>query len=163
MNNFTPDVTQEADERSWNNRFSAYNKPLVDGADDLGVAGEKAFCEAMGLNYANMRPGGRTDGYQFVIGGKKIKVYTASKPGYSLLVKENKVTADLYVLCYHHQGNTWIAGWCDRDTVLKAPVEVPKRNGPYQIPAHKVQAIRMHSDPALLAYELGLGIEQETA
>lgn len=160
---FSADIIHEAEDRTWNNRFSQTNTPLVNNADQLGVAGEKHFCELLGVSYDVVRPDRRTANYQFIVNGRKVKVYTASQPGYGLLVKQGKVTADIYVLCYHKDNRTWVAGWTTQAAVLATPVVQAKRNAAYESLAHKVPIEMLCDDVRGLYLMLGTTTDPDTA
>lgn len=127
--------------RHKNNQFSRTNKPLTSDADQIGLAGELAFAELIGIDHkpASAAP---TRGYQFNLGpNKKIKVLTSRTPG-NLFVKEGKVLADVYVLAGVTGDpiaeNVYFVGWMHASGVRDAPVRTPTHKADYIQPAHAV-------------------------
>lgn len=135
------DPSEFAEKRHRQNVYSRTNTPLESEAERLGVAGELAFAELVGVDH-KVATSAPTRGYQFNLGPKtKIKVTTSRTPG-SLFVKEGKVNADVYVLAGVNgepdKDNVYFVGWCPASTVRAAEVVTPTRKGGYVQPAHKV-------------------------
>jgi hypothetical protein len=125
------------------NKFSSTNKPLDNEAEALGLAGELAMANLLRIVH-RPQSAAPTRGYQFNLGpNKRIKVVTSKNP-LSLLVKEGKVTADVYVLarCVGDPvaENVDFVGWASAKEVRSAPTLIPTSKGGYTQPAHKIPA-----------------------
>ena len=130
-----------AKKRHERNAYSRTNRPISGEAEKLGIAGELAFANLIGIDHtpASAAP---TRGYQFNLGpNKRIKVSTSRTPG-NLFVKEGKVTADVYVLAGvsgdADMENVWFVGWAHSGQVHDAPTITPTHKGGYVQPAHAI-------------------------
>lgn len=147
-----------AKKRHERNQFSRTNKPIESDADKLGVAGEMAFAELIGIDHTPTASA-PTRGYQFNLGPKtKIKVATSLTPG-NLLVKEGKVTADVYVLagCSGEpvKENVYFIGWAPASMVKAAEVRNMSKRSDYALPSHAIPRDKLVSMKGLL---LGLNV-----
>lgn len=97
------------------------HRPLSKDYDMVGIAGEQAFAEFMGVEWdTELRPQG-TNNINFTISGKTVNVATARHPKY-LLVEVGKAKADLYVLAMYREGRpAHLMGWATKADVLAAP------------------------------------------
>lgn len=134
-------ITNIADRRHSQNAYSRTNKPIESEAEALGIAGEMAFANLIGINHTP-KSSSPTRGYQFDLGNNKhIKITTSRTPG-NLFVKEGKVLADVYVLAGCDgdpvMENIYFVGWTHKGEILKAPVITPSGRGNYIQPAHKI-------------------------
>lgn len=115
-----PQLERHAEARHNLHEGKASHRPLSEGYELVGLAGEKAFCEWAGIELdLTLRPKGKRINYR--VKGKKIDVLTARKPNH-LLVEKGKVRADIYVLCAYrdHDGTARLLGWADKEMVQKA-------------------------------------------
>lgn len=136
------DPNEIADRRHKSNQFSRTNTPLTEEAEKIGLAGELALANLLGLNDHVPASQAPTRGYQFDLGpGKKFKILTSRTPG-NLFVKEGKVTADVYILAgitgEPVMENVYFVGWTHKKRVMSAETVTPTRKGEYVQPAHKV-------------------------
>lgn len=155
-------VQVEAMERAYRNRFSATNDPLVGKADQKNICAQRAVLDMLGQTH-DLIPQKKTRGWDFVIGGKKIKVMGAQEGG-NLLIKQRKTRgwyADIYILCWIIDGNAYVMRWCEGQAVIDAPVILAKKDGKYTSPAHQVQYSRMINSLGGLKVSLGLAYGQE--
>lgn len=143
-----------AQRRSERNAFSRTNKSLTNDAEQIGIAGEQALANLLGIEHtpASFAP---TKGYQFNLGpNKKIKILTSRTPG-NLFVKEGKIHADVYVLAGITgdavMENVYFVGWTHAGEVRKAPVTTPTRKGDYIQPAHTVHRDNLINMKGILA------------
>lgn len=155
------DPSELAQKRTSKNIYSRTNQPLENEAERLGVAGELAFAELIGIEH-RVSTTAPTRGYQFNLGPRtRIKVTTSRTPG-NLFVKEGKVTADVYVLAgvagEPEKENVFFVGWCPASTVRAAEVVTPTRKGGYIQPAHKVPKSQL-TDMRGLMHGLNLNAE----
>ena len=131
------EVIPHAATRQYRNRHSATNQGIVSDADVLGVLGEQAVCAFFGEDPDDrIQSAQHTDGWFLDIAGVKIKAFATKHPGH-IIVKEGKVTADVYVLAYVHPSTNWTTclGWAHRTDILAAPLQA-KSNGAYAIKSH---------------------------
>ena len=136
------DPNEIASNRHKTNQFSRTNRPLENEAERLGVAGELALANLLGLQDYKPASKAPTRGYQFDLGpGKHIKIVTSRTPG-NLFVKEGKVTADVYILAgvtgEPVMENVYFVGWTHKQRVMEAKTVTPTRKGDYVQPAHQV-------------------------
>lgn len=158
-----PSVQVEAMERSYRGRFSKTNEPLDAKADHKNICAQRAVLNMLGYKTYELIPQKKTRGWDFVIGGKKIKVMGA-KEGGNLLIKQRKSMgwyADIFILCWIVEGDAYVMRWCDATNVIAAPVIVAKSDGKYKVPTHQVLYQRMSNDLGMLKILLGLAYGQE--
>lgn len=156
------EVMAEAAERAYNGRFSETNDPLDAKADPKSICAQRVTLDLFGESY-QLIPRKRTHGWDFLIGGKKVKVMGA-KAGGNLLIKQRKKKgweADVYILCWIIDGDGIVMRWCLHDQVANAPVVVAKKDGRYTVPTHQVSYEKMSSNLRELRVLLGLDYGQE--
>jgi hypothetical protein len=85
------------------------HRPLSDGYEEVGLAGEAAFAAATGLEIdTEDRPGGDA-GRDFIL-PLTIDVKTARK-AFNLIVEVGHVNSDIYVLAEFKDGKAEMVGW----------------------------------------------------
>lgn len=115
-----PELVAHAEARHALHEGKRSHRPLSEGYELVGLAGEKAFCDWAGIKVdLTLRPRGKRINYR--INRKKIDVLTARKPNH-LLVEQGKVRADIYVLAAYrdHDGTARLLGWADKAMVREA-------------------------------------------
>lgn len=148
-------VDDIATERQRFNAYSVRNKPLSNTAEADGVAGELALAHLLGLATYKPPTKKRTPGYQICYKDCwKIKV-TTSRIAMNLLVKQEKVAADIYVLARIEQKsleeNVTFLGWASSKDVKEAQVKVMtrgkdgQRTTDYEVPSHVIPRAQLRS------------------
>lgn len=156
-----PDVKAEASIRSHNGRYSRTNTPLAADADAKNICAQLAVLHMLRQS-VDLMPTKKTQGWDFVINGRKVKVMGA-KEGGNLAIKERKTPrwADIYILCWIIKGEPHVIRWCKADQVQAATPTILKYDGPYKQPTHRVYFSSMSRDLLALRQELGLAARQE--
>lgn len=150
-------IEAHADEREKVHANSPTSRPLSDGYEKVGLAGERTFCAWAGIGIdLIVRPRG-TQSVNYTVEGKKINVFTARKPKH-LLVEKGKAKADIYVLCrYRDEDNKAIMlGWASKAEVLAAPV---LDTGGFGILSHSLPRGQLHPMDSLKPV---LGLSRQT-
>jgi hypothetical protein len=147
--------------RAHNGRYSRTNTPLVKDADHKNICAQMAVLKMLGQS-VELMPTKKTQGWDFVINGKKVKVMGAQEGG-NLCVKERKTPrwADIYILCWIINGEPHVMRWCRAEKVAAATPVVLKFDGPYRQPVHRVYVYEMWRDLRELKQALGLAPKQE--
>jgi hypothetical protein len=98
------------------------HRPLSRDYEKIGLAGEQAFADFMGVDWdRELRPAG-SNSINFRFAGGTVNVYTAKLPKF-LLVEVGKAKADYYVLAQYRGGlPAYFMGWASRSDVTAAPV-----------------------------------------
>ena len=128
------------------------SRPLSKDYEYIGLKGEAQFAEEFGLEIdETLRPGGDS-GTDFPTMFGRIDVKTARK-AYNLLVEEDKVNADIYVLAMYrdYTDNVTLLGWAFKEEVLDAP----KRDFGYGIINHYIPKDNLHPIESLKAIIVG--------
>jgi hypothetical protein len=99
------------------------HRPLSKNYESIGLAGEQAFAEFMGVDWdRELRPEG-SNSINFRFPGGTVNVYCANKPK-NLLVEVGKAKADYYVLAMYRDGmNAYLMGWATKSEVLAVSPE----------------------------------------
>jgi len=122
------------------------HRPLSQGYEDVGIAGEFAFGEFSGLwPDTELKPGG-DDGIDFTVAlAFTVDVKTARKP-YNLIHEEGKPFADIFVLAeYVECGKAKLLGWEWGEVLREAPV----RDFGYGVMNHYIPAGKLRSMASL--------------
>ena len=125
----------------------ASDRPLSDGEEEIGLAGEIAFARWAEVEPdLTLRPNGRCS-VNFRINGKQINVSTARTPT-DLRVERQKTKADIYVLyAYREQTRDARAiGWASKEEVQRAPI---RDAGGMGIKSHTIPPQLLHPMPEL--------------
>ena len=140
------DIRKIANEREKIHENHASSRPLSDDYEYVGLKGEEQFAKEFDLELdRELRPGG-DKGIDFITIVGRIDVKTARKP-YNLIVEEDKVKADIYVLAIYrdYDDDAVLLGWAFKDEVLNAPV----KDFGYGIMNHYISRKELHPIEAL--------------
>lgn len=136
---------------------------VVADAIERGIVAEQVFCAWAGLSWALHKPARPEPGYQFVIGGYRVKV--AGSFDRHMNVKtgtaRSKRDADLYVFVRLVPSDPFrvryvtgdVVAWCDPGAVLASGATCPPRKRCH----YHVPASAMNANLVNLRGRLGLG------
>ena len=149
-----PELASHADNRYRLHQGQRSHRPLSADDEYVGLAGERAFCDWMGVDLdTSTKPLG-SGSINAKINGRTINVYTYRKPVH-LLVEKGKAKADVYVLCRYRERDKGadLLGWATKAEVKTAPV---RDVGGMGVVSHAIRAehLRPIGDlPVWLGYE----------
>lgn len=132
-----------ADERHQLHEDHPTHRPLSDGYERVGLAGEIAFSKATGMACdLERRPGGDSGRDFRIYLSHSVDVKTARKPYNLLLEKGTEKLADIYVLArYHDDGEVSFVGWEWGVKLARQPTKKFHDDGPenHYIPATELR------------------------
>jgi hypothetical protein len=144
------DIKQHAADRKRIHAKHKSSRPLSNDHEYVGMAGEKALADFLGIPVdTKLRPGG-DGGFDAVIGDVSIDIKTARKP-VNLLVEARKVRAYIYVLAgYDDDTETAeLIGWARGIDLLHV---VPRDIGGHGVMSHWIPAGKLNKMDTLVDY-----------
>jgi hypothetical protein len=129
----------------------ASSRPLSEGHEHVGLAGERHFASLTGLPLDESDRIAGDGGIDFIL-PLGIDVKTARKPHF-LIVEEGKVRADIYVLAAYRDDYdaTSLIGWAWGNDVRRAPI----REFTPGIRSHAIPAAELRDPASIIALARG--------
>jgi len=116
-------LQQIANERESLHKDHKSSRPLSKNYEYVGLKGESQFATEFGFEIDSKLRAGGDKGVDFESTLGTIDVKTARK-AYNLIVEENKVASDIYVLAQYMDKTDTVEllGWASKKEILAAPV-----------------------------------------
>lgn len=152
--------------RHRHHRGSRTNRPIIEGNDPIGVAGELIFARKFGLPEDPTKRIGADRGWDFVAeDGRTIDVKATAYKGKTgdtgdpsmrvgLFADKGQVVADVYVLVYVDDVDKAagrILGWATKDEMLAAPLRSTRKPGvDYALEGHWLHRSKLRGITSLV-------------